>query len=292
MYVLIVNPASGRGASMARLGEVESLLQSRKIEYRIDCAAAPEEATRLARSAAEEEPDGIIAIGGDGTIFDIVNGIAGSSVPLLFVSCGTGNDFVRCLNLPRDPIEALKCQLDSPITRIDLGRMNQLYFANVSGTGFDVDVLRHAEKYKRQFSGLRPYLQGLIEAVKTYRPMTAMLSFDDAPEERATFAILSIGNGRYIGGGMKAVPDADPGDGLFDVITVKPVPRLAILPLIVFFITGNHVKLRVAHLRRCKRLSVRCPNMTVNLDGELRVTDVARYELLPGAIAVRIPSGT
>ena len=211
-------------------------------------------------------------------------------MPLLFVSCGTGNDFVRCLNLPRDPIEALKCQLDAPVTRIDLGKMNDLYFINVSGTGFDVDVLRHAEKYKRQYSGLRPYLQGLIEAVKTYRPMTAMLSFDGGPEERATFAILSVGNGRYIGGGMKAVPDADPGDGLFDVVIVKPVPRPAILPLIAFFIAGKHVDLRVARLRRCRRLSVRCANMTVNLDGELRVADAARYELLPGALAVRIPS--
>ena len=289
LYVLILNPGAGCGNAMRRIGDVEALLQQRNMEYRIDRADAPEDATRFALRAVEEACEGVIIVGGDGTIFNVVNSMAGSDVPVLFVSCGTGNDFVRALNLPKDPVEALRVQLDAPRRRIDVGRMNELYFLNVSGTGFDVDVLRHAEHYKQKYTGLTPYLLGLRDAVKEYRPQTALISFDEEPEERASFAILSVGNGRYIGGGMKAVPDAQVDDGLFDVVIVKPVRRWMILPLIVFFILGKHVALRIGRVRRCRRLSVRCEGMTINLDGELRSADCARYELLPGALTVRLP---
>ena len=292
LYVLILNPDAGCGKALASIGAVENLLRQRGMEYRIEHAVTPEAATDSARRAIQEAAEGVIVIGGDGTIFNVVNSMAGSGVPLLFVSCGTGNDFVRSLNLPRDPVEALRVQLDAPRSCIDVGRMNDLYFLNVSGTGFDVDVLRHAEKYKQKYTGLTPYLCGLRDAVKEYRPLTALISFDGNPEERASFAILSVGNGRYIGGGMKAVPDAQVDDGLFDVVIVKPVRRWMILPLIVFFITGKHIALRLAHVRRCRRFSVRCEGMTINLDGELRSADRASYELLPGALTVRIPAGT
>lgn len=289
LYVLILNPEAGCGKALACLGEVETLLQQRGMEYRVDRADEPEAATRFARRAVEEGCDGVIVIGGDGTIFNVVNGMVGSELPLLFVSCGTGNDFVRSLRLPSNPIEALRVQLDAKQRRIDVGRMNSLYFLNVSGTGFDVDVLRHAEEYKRKYTGLTPYLRGLRDAVREYRPQTALLSFDGGPEERVSFAILSVGNGRFIGGGMRAVPEAQVDDGLFDVVIVKPVRRWMILPLIVFFITGKHVALRLARTQRCRRFSVRCEGMTINLDGELRSADSARYELLPGALTVRLP---
>lgn len=289
LYVLILNPDAGCGKALACLGEVEALLRQRGMEYRVDRADEPEEATRFAQRAVEEACEGVIIVGGDGTIFNVANSVAGSEVPMLFVSCGTGNDFIRSLNLPADPVEALRVQLDAPLHRIDVGRMNELYFPNVSGTGFDVDVLRHADQYKKTCTGLTPYLRGLRDAVREYRPQTAMLSFDGGPEERTSFAILSVGNGRYIGGGMKAVPDAQVDDGLFDVVIVKPVRRWMILPLIVFFILGKHIALHVGRMRRCKRLSIRCEGMTINLDGELRSADCARYELLPGALKVRLP---
>lgn len=289
MYKLIVNPTSGQGASMKRLADIENLLRERGIAYEVKVADSPEEATRIASCAAQDVLEGVIAIGGDGTLFRIVNGMVNSSVPLLFVSCGTGNDFVRCLNLPADPLEALRLQLDSPVTRVDVGRMNDTCFLNVSGTGFDVDVLRQADRYKAKYAGLKPYLYGLYAALKQYKPMTAMVSIDDEPESEAKFAIISIGNGRYFGGGMKAVPEARINDGLFDVIIVNPVCKLAVLPLLAFYITGKHVVIKLAKLRRCRKLTIRRPGMTLNLDGELIDADVARYELLPAALTVRIP---
>lgn len=289
MYTLIINPESGQGAALANLPAVQAVLDERRLEYQVLTAKSPEDATEYARRACAEEAEGVIAIGGDGTLFQIVNGMDSPSVPMIFIPCGTGNDFIKSLRLPSNPIEALRVQLDAPVSRIDVGRMNDIRFLNVSGTGFDVDVLRFAEKYKRKHKGLKAYLYALYDALKTYRPMTAMVSIDDGPEELATFSILSIGNGRYIGGGMKAVPHAEVADGLFDVVMVKPVRKFMILPLIALYIAGKHIAIKLAVLKRCKRLTIRCDGMTVNLDGELRNADCARFELLSGALAVRIP---
>ena len=289
MYTLIVNPTSGRGAAMKQFAKIESVLRERSLEYTIERAAKPMDAARIARAAAAGQSQGIIAVGGDGTLFEIINGMIGSDVPLLFVSCGTGNDFVRTLKLPKDPVEALKCQLDAPTGRIDVGKMNDFYFLNVAGSGFDVDVLRNAEKYKAKYTGLRTYLFGLFDAIRDFRPMTALVSFDDGPEEEVSFSILSIGNGRYIGGGMKAVPDAKLDDGLFDVVTVRPVSKPAIALLIALYIAGKHIAIGLGRLRRCRKLSIRHPGMTVNLDGELFSADSARFELLPNALCVRVP---
>lgn len=289
MYIMILNPTSGRGMALKKLPELEAVLREKGIEYRIERDHATEDTSEVVRRAANENPEGIIAVGGDGTLFQVINGMIGSDVPLLFVSCGTGNDFVRSLNLPKDPVEALKLQLSSPVNRIDVGRMNDTCFLNVAGTGFDVDVLRIADAYKEKYSGLKAYLFALVDAIKHYKPTTAMISIDDEPEKEMSFAIISIGNGRYFGGGMKAVPEALVNDGLFDVITVVPVKKWAILPLVFFYVLGLHVKLKLAKLRRCRRVCIRRPGTTMNLDGELLNCDYAKYELLPAALCVRVP---
>ena len=289
MYTILLNPESGRGAALRLLADVEAVLRRRQLEYQVICAETPEDATRIARRQASEAVQGVIVLGGDGTLFQVVNGMAFSDVPLLFVPCGTGNDFVKVLNLPKDAAAALELQLDAPVTRIDVGRMNDTCFLNVSGTGFDVDVLRFVDRYKAKYGGLKPYLLALRDAIRVYHPTRATISLDDGPEEEACFSIISIGNGRYIGGGMKAVPNADVRDGMFDVITVQPVRKCMIPVLIAFYVAGKHLDLKLATQRRCKKIGIRCSGMTLNLDGELMDADFAQFELLQGALAVRIP---
>ena len=289
MYILIVNPVSGRGRSLELLPEIEAEFTRRGLPFRTERTSGAEEATSIARAAAAERADGIVAVGGDGCFFAVVNGVAGSDVPMLFVPCGTGNDFLKSLPLPKEPLAALRAQLDAPLSRIDLGRMNDIHFLNVSGTGFDVDVLRCVDRHKEKHGGLLAYMLGLRDALKDYRPTEAHISFDGGPEERASFAIVSVGNGRYFGGGMRAVPDAKVDDGLFDAVVVKPVRKFMIPPLIAFFIAGLHIKLGFARLVRCKRFTLRRKDMTINLDGELFSADEANYELLPAALCVRLP---
>ena len=238
MYALIINPISGNGRGERELPRIEALLRRESVPYRTFVAESAAEARTYARQAVEEKMTGVIAVGGDGTLFEVINGMAGSELTLLFACCGTGNDFIKTLRLPKDPVEALGAQLHAPLSRIDIGRMNETYFLNVSGTGFDVEVLRQAEKYKRTHKGLGVYLRGVRDAIRTFRPIEARLGFDGAEPQARRFTIISIGNGRYIGGGMRAVPMAQVNDGFFDVVTTRPLPRWAIGFLMAIYVPG------------------------------------------------------
>lgn len=292
MYTIIVNPTSGSGSALKYLPQIEEVLKECGYDYRLLKAETPEEATQFARAATQDGSEGIIAVGGDGTLFRVVNGLAHSDTPLIFAPCGTGNDFARSLKLPKDPIDALRLQLNTPVRRIDMGKVNDIYFLNVGGTGFDVDVLHQAEKYKAKYNGLRPYLLGLFNAIKHFKPATAQISVDDQPEETLAFTILSIGNGRYIGGGMKAVPQAEIDDGMFDMVAVRPVSKATIFTLVILFITGLHVKVGLGKRCRCKKIVFRQPGATINVDGELHRMDSAVFELQEKALAVRVPPKT
>ena len=289
LYTIIINPTSGSGAALKRLPEIEAALKEKNIEYCLKEAQTPEEATVFARLATQDGSEGVIAVGGDGTLFRVVNGLAHSNTPLIFAPCGTGNDFVRSLNLPKDPISALRMQLDAQVRKIDIGKVNDTYFLNVSGTGFDVDVLRQTEKYKTKYTGLKAYLCGLFDAIKHFKPMTAQISVDGMPEEILSFTILSIGNGRYFGGGMKAVPEAKVDDGYFDMIAIRPVKKAVISILVFLFVAGFHVKVGLGKLRRCKKISLRRPGTTINIDGELFDMDSAVFEIQESALCVRVP---
>ncbi|NLD58578.1 MAG: diacylglycerol kinase family lipid kinase [Clostridiales bacterium] len=289
MYALIVNPVSGNGRGMREYPRVEALLREEGVPYRLLLAEEHGSVRAYAAEAVRDRMDGIIAVGGDGTLFEIINGMAGSGLALLFFCCGTGNDFVKSLNLPKDPFEALRRQLHAPLTPIDIGRMNDIYFLNVSGTGLDTEVLVQAEKYKRDHTGLGVYLRGVRDAIRFFRPTRAQVGFDGAEPEDRRFSILSIGNGRYFGGGMKPVPTAILNDGLFDVVVTRPVKKWMIGFLLMLFVPGWYAKTFLAKTLRCRSVRIVAPGMTLNLDGELIRCDDARFELLPAALNVRVP---
>lgn len=288
MLTVIVNEQSGNGAGGKALAGIRAILEERKIPHRICATSGPGAATAIADEAVGRGENEIVCIGGDGTIFEVVNGIAGRFARLYFVPCGTGNDFVRTLKLPKDPLQAFRAQLDGEPRRIDTGRLNGYYFLNVSGSGFDVEVLRQAARFKKLGKGLLPYLLGIFAALRKFRPLPVEMTLDGRTEKREV-TIFSVGNGRYFGGGMKAVPHAEIDDGLFDVVVADRLGRPAILKLLSKFIQGEHTALPQVHEWRARELTVRCPGMTVDIDGELIPMDEARYQLLPGALEIMCP---
>ena len=148
MLYIIANETAGSGAGAAVFRRVCDMLREKDIPFRADTTEAPGHAARLADAAVRAGETEIVCLGGDGTISEIVNGLAGRFVTLYFVPCGTGNDFVRVLDLPKDPVEALAAQLSGTPGTIDVGMLNDRYFLNVSGSGFDVEVLRQAVRFR------------------------------------------------------------------------------------------------------------------------------------------------
>lgn len=288
MLYIIANETSGSGAGTAALKHTCDLLREKGLPFRMDRTEAPGHATRLADAAVSAGEREIICLGGDGTISEVVRGLAGRFATLYFVPCGTGNDFVKVLNLPKDPIAALEAQLAGTPRKIDVGQLNETWFINVSGSGFDVEVLRQAARFKRLGKGILPYLLGIFAALKSFRALPVEITLD-GKTEKTEVTIFSVGNGCYIGGGMKAVPHAMPDDGLFDVVVAKRFSRLAILRMLTKFIPGKHTTLPGIREFRCREITFRCPGMVLDVDGELIPMDEAHYELIPAALEIRTP---
>lgn len=289
MLQLIVNPIAGSGASIKAAEAVCAQLDARRIDYRLTNTAHPGHATDLAHLAVSQGVEGIVAIGGDGTLSEIVNGIGESGVTMYFVPCGTGNDLARSLPFSKDPAEAFVQQLDGVPARMDIGQINDTYFLNISGAGFDVEVLRQVDNYKHLGHGLKPYLLGLIAALKNFRPFSCQLLLD-GQEFARRLTILSVANGRYFGGGMCPAPGADLADGEFEVVLIDKLPRFAVPFLLPFFILGKHTHLPPVKVCKCREVLVRSEGMTVNIDGELKNMNEARYRILPGALRIRRPA--
>lgn len=290
MFVVIVNPTAGGGETVSICRRVCALLEERRIAYRIEETCADGHATQLAREAVKSGCSAIVGVGGDGTLSEIASGLTARAVPLYFVPCGTGNDFARMLHLPSDPVAAMAAQLDGEDCRLDMGMVNGHGFLNVAGTGFDVEVLKEVTGYKHLGKGLLPYVMGLIAALRKFRSFKAELTLDTGEVLTEAFTIISFGNGRYFGGGMKVAPYADLQDGLMDVMIIRSMPVYVVPFLLPLFIGGWHAKLKfICRRYRCRKATLVCPGMTFNLDGELTNMDTAEIQILPGHLPARLP---
>lgn len=284
MYTLLVNPISGNGKAIRAIEEIQKIMQEYGYDSRIEQTLEPGDATRIAREAVARGDEGIVIVGGDGTIFETLNGVVGSELTLIYAPCGTGNDFVKCMGLPVKFAAALRRQLAASRRKIDYGTVNETPFMNVCGTGFDVEVLRKLAGYRERFQGLKAYLMALKDALREYRPFHCEISVDGGAFIKKTLCILSVGNGNFFGGGMKAVPNANPSDGLLDLVEVKAIKKWLIPFLLPLFISGKHTLLRITSSQRCKRVCIRAKNMIFQMDGEMRKMDEADVRVVPEGV--------
>lgn len=289
MFGIIVNPVSGGGKHVGLAQRIESMLSERGEACRFFYTECENDGDRQARLALEGGCDEVVCIGGDGTLSEVVRTMAGTNKTLYVVPCGTGNDFVRALGLPLDPIEAFKRQIDGEKQCIDCGSVNGRAFMNVSGSGFDVEVLRKTEELKSIYPGAKAYRKAVLAVISSYQALDAEMSIDGGEWKRTRGTIIEIANGRYFGGGMLVAPKSSFSDGLFDVVVVDRVPSMMIPFLLPLFILGIHIYLPIARVVRAKKIVLRSKGMVVNIDGRLEAMDEASYQILPDALTVRLP---
>lgn len=289
MYGIVVNPVSGGGKNKKTIQQVEALLNERGIDYRLFCTECEGDGSRQTKQALESGCEAVVCIGGDGTISEVIGEMANSGKVLYIVPGGTGNDFARAVNLTGEPIDAFRAQLDGVRAKIDCGCVNGKPFINVSGSGFDVDVLRKTEELKAVYPGAQAYRKAVMAIISSYKAKELEISIDGGAFYKELVTIIEVANGRYFGGGMLVAPGASYQDGLFDVVTVKKIPSWGIPFLLPLFILGIHVKLPVARVVQAKRVVLRSKGMILNIDGRLEPMDEARYEMMAGALNVMLP---
>ena len=277
MIELIVNPVAGNGRARQTGEQAAAYLRERDVEFVTKLTNHPGHATDLARDAAGRGVDTVIALGGDGTVTETAQGLRHTATALGIAPAGTGNDFIKSVGTPKNWKDALDFILTHPARPVNTGVMNDRFFMNVCGAGFDVMVLDYALDAKKRLSGIWPYLYGVIRAIKTFKPFQMHIEVDENTVLDGKYMICSIANGRYIGGGIPIAPLADVTDGVFDVFVVDAVPRWKIPFYLPSLMMGTLYKHKIAHRYLSPACALASPGMRLNLDGEILPIEDTRF---------------
>lgn len=284
MYTFIINPVAGNGFALRTKEKIRHVMEEKQLPYRFMDTAYPGHATVLARQAAQKGGcSGVIAVGGDGTAYEVACGLIHTQVPLGIIPAGTGNDFIKTVGIPGKPLEALEFILTHPARPVDVGGVNDRLFLNVCGTGFDVTVLDYTESAKKYCRGILPYLIGLVRAIFHYKPVHILYTADGETVERDAL-ICSVANGRFIGGGIPICPDAAPDDGMLDLVLVDNRPRWQIPFYLPGLLMGKVLRFGVTTHRRCREVQIASQGMRLNVDGEIQQVDEVSFSIQPGRL--------
>ncbi|NMD37847.1 MAG: diacylglycerol kinase family lipid kinase [Christensenellaceae bacterium] len=280
MIDVIVNPTAGNGYALKVIEQVEKHLKENNIAHKIYYTEYKKHATELAKQSVINNVDTVLCVGGDGTAFEIVSGLTGSKTALGLIPAGTGNDFIKTIKTPKDPIEALKRILSTKPRPLDLGQANDNMFLNVSGTGFDVMVLDFAEKAKKFVKGILPYLYGIIQTIIHHKPYKLKITLDNEKVIEGNYLICAVCNGRYFGGGIKIAGNAEVNDGLFDVIIVEDIKKSQMPKYLLGLLKGKILEFDITKAFYAKTVKIESKGMRVNEDGEIFKTDVVEFKNL------------
>ncbi len=295
-HVFVINPAAGsRDQTAAYTRAIRSACGGRGLDYRIERSTAPGDCRNLARQAAESGEDVCIyACGGDGTLNEVAAGAAGfPNAAVTHYAGGSGNDFVKIFDDPA-AFRDLERLLDSREATFDLVRCNDDLCLNICSVGLDARIGTDVATYKRWplLNGFRAY--ALSAVVNTIRGVSEHYVVQIAGETiDARQTMICVCNGRFYGGGFNPVPEADPADGMLEVLLVRDVSRLKVLQVVGKYKNGRYADYPelIRHVRT-DHLTIHCDAPTpVNLDGELRIAQDVEIALAEQKLRFRYPRG-
>ena len=288
---IILNPAAGRGAADRAADRVTRAFRHHGWVADLERTTGPGHAADLARQAIGAGARQVIAVGGDGTVHEIANGLLGGShdAALAVVPQGSGDDFAKLLGTWRlDPEHAVARIVTATRRRFDVGRAGNEFFVNSCGVGFGTAVVRA----RNAMPGLTGFLSYLVPVVKTFASFRPPRLGVDAAEHREAgeMMMVEVCNGTTAGGSYRFAPAADPADGLLDVCVIRKVSLPRFLLALPRVMRGTHVGMREFASFATRRVTLRSPDapIVLHLDGELRDlgTKECVIEVLPGRLTV------
>jgi diacylglycerol kinase (ATP) len=290
---LIVNPVSGTDAAPDYLPLINERLRDRLGALDIVMTTSEGDATEAAAQAVRDGYDYVFAGGGDGTLNEVLNGIAAvpegfSRIVLGVIPLGTGNDFATALGFPDDIAAVLDAlDIDTPIA-VDVGVMNGHHFINVSAGGFMAEVSDAVGTQLKSVAGKLAYLIGGAQVLFTHEPVAADISWIDAgatSRERFELHAFAVCNSRQIGGGRLIAPDAVIDDGRLDVCLIQSMPLTDFVALLRLVSKGDHVEDERVRYFRAARIDLTFDReVKVNTDGQVLDATRCEYRVLPRAV--------
>ncbi|MCL4521342.1 MAG: diacylglycerol kinase family lipid kinase [Firmicutes bacterium] len=287
---LIYNPTAGNGKATAVYNALRPRLQALEVE--VFTTEGPRHATELARQFAHDSECTVISLGGDGTHHEIINGLMPEGKAIFAViPAGTGNDFVRVLGYPKEPLAMLEVATTGTPTAIDLGQAGDEYFLTVSGVGFDAEVAGWVNQRSKAGSGRGVFLRAILYHLFFYRSRPITVSIDGHPPETVNSFVLAAGNTPYYASGMQICPNANLHDGTLSLVWIESLSRLEVLPMLLHVIQGKHLGSRRVRTFEAKTVTVAGPSeLWVHADGEILGHLPITLQALPQAIRVRMGS--
>jgi YegS/Rv2252/BmrU family lipid kinase len=285
-YKIIVNPAASRGKCRQRAQEVKYFCDANHMDYDLVYTEKPGDAQLIAYNARDYF-ECIVAVGGDGTINEVVNGLVGSAAKLGVIPVGSGNDFIHALDIPAELDDALQNLLKMHTQFIDIGKAGDRYFQNGLGIGFDAWVVNRLLEI-RKLSGTAMYLWAVIKTIYSYQPPTVHISYNDI-NRTEKFYLITVGNGISLGGGFKLTPDAIIDDGYFDLNIIRNLSKIEVYQNLIGVYSGKHVRLPQVTMDRAKQIRIESDQgFAAHMDGELLALNLKSLdvELLPKALEV------
>lgn len=248
------------------------------------------DAAHFALEGARDAVDTVVALGGDGTVNETLNGLSRHDVPLGIIPLGTANDFARQTGIPLDPDAALDLILREEPVRIDTAELNGRRFLNVSTAGIGAEATAETPAESKEALGALAYAITGVRKLVELEPIAARFTAPGLDLE-TNFLVLAVGNGRSTGGGTLLTPRASLTDGLLDVCIVEPRPRREFARLALRFRKGQHLGRKGVHYLQLPSLRVAASRpITVNVDGEPREAMTLDYHVRPGDLRVHMPA--
>ena len=320
-YFVIANPTAGRGRVAQALSDVRKAMDASGVKYHIAPTERAGHATELARQAADDGWKCIVAVGGDGTMGEVLNGImtagrtadgesgtasgtalgattgaaAGPTArrPAMgLIPLGTGNDLARTFGIPLNVPGAIDVLLCGRLERIDLGKDKDSYFAIVEGLGFAADVMDFCNTHSGWLRGSPAIFAATVKLMFTYRPRPMRVVLDDETIE-GDFITTFVLNTRFTGGGMMICPDARTDDGVFDICLIRYVRRMSFLQTLTKTYSGGHLTHPAVSIHRSRRVRIETKEpMRKVFDGNVPpVTTPSEIECVPRALDLVVPPG-
>ena len=303
---MVVNPNSANGSTGRKWPEMQAYIEAAIGAFDWRLTSAPKEAIELTREAIIKGCDQIVAVGGDGTNNEVVNGFFDGDKQLdpecafSFICLGTGGDFRKTFGWGTDLDDAIR-RIESDAARpIDLGCFTYLdhhglrqlsRFINITSFGISGLVDHLVNTSSKALGGRLSFMIATGRALWRYQNQEVRLSVDDRFDETLRINTVAVANGRFFGGGMMIAPEAEVDDGLFDIVILGDVKKADMVRDSSHVYKGTHLKLDyVTHLRGRKVIAESQETVLIDMDGEQPGSLPCVFELLPGVLPLKLPA--
>lgn len=283
--MFIVNPVSGHGRTRSRWKEIASALQGRGLQFGVEHTEAPLHAIELTRQAINNEYNCIVAVGGDGTLNEVLNGffqdgrLLRPDVMLSALSTGTGSDVARVFNFPGlalglDRLWNESCAKSCDIVEATFygedGIKQNRWLLNIADVGLGSETCLRVNRNSKYLGGFASFLTGALSSIIHYRNQPLSVEIDGQEVFNGPSALVAVANGRFFGGGMMIAPGARTDDGLLDVVVLKEFTRLELLCNMPRVYRGRHVTHPKVMLHQGQNVTIRSPNeLALEMEGEV-----------------------